>query len=86
MVGREEKRAEILGRVKKWVGRMVERERETEAVAKGDEETMASCCFSSSEMDSGVSGLRSLASILVLIWFGEEERVAGAGEKSSLSV
>jgi len=47
-----------------------EREREREAVAKGDEETMASCCFSSSEMDSGVSGFRSLESILVLdlVW------------------
>lgn len=56
LVGGEEKRVEILGCVKKWVGKIVGREREREAVANGDEETMASCCcwFWSSEVDSGV--------------------------------
>jgi len=59
-----------------------EREREREAVAKGDEETMASCCFSSSEMDSGVSGFRSLESILVLdlVW-GRKSCSCCGGEK-----
>lgn len=62
-----ENKAETLGCWKKWVGRIVEKEREIEAVAKGgmvesEEGTMASVFWSSEELDSGLS-LLGLGSI-----------------------
>lgn len=66
LFGWEENKVETLGCWKKWVGRIVEREREREAVAKGgsDEEgTMASEFGSSDDLDSGFSDTWRLGSI-----------------------
>ncbi|KAM1756030.1 hypothetical protein ACFX12_008287 [Malus domestica] len=67
LVGWEENKVETLGCWKKWVGRIVERESEREAVAKGEspaaEGTMASGFCSSGDLDSGFSGIWRLASI-----------------------
>lgn len=65
LAGALENKEEILGWLKKWVGRIVDREREKEAVANGGEMdcdgTMgrsSSCCrFCSSMVDSWDCGV-----------------------------
>lgn len=68
MFGWGENKEETLGCWKKWVGKIVEKERESEAVAKGGvvdsvEGTMASGFWSSEDLDSGFSLFLGLGSI-----------------------
>lgn len=72
LVGEWENKEEIFGWLKKWVGRIVDKEREIEAAANGGEMdwegTMASCCclLCSSAVDSWDFGVWRLGSIGVL--------------------